>query len=250
MKREFYAEYYEIEDRHWWFIGRRRIFLALLDRHLGPGAGSRRILDVGCGTGTMLGYLSRYGEAEGIDADPEAVRFCHQRGIEQVRQVEPGPLPHDSATFDLLTALDVIEHVDDDTGLVREMARVLRPGGMLLASVPAYRWMWGPQDEIAHHKRRYVARELRERITETGLELRRVTYFNTLLFPAIAAVRALRPYRPGSSDLRSDFELTAPGRTNDLLARTFSAEAWLVPRVNFPFGVSILALATKTDAGG
>lgn len=249
MKREFYAEYYEIEDRHWWFTGRRRIFLALLDRHLGPGDGSRRVLDVGCGTGTMLGYLSRYGEAEGIDADPEAIRFCRERGVDRVRQVEPGPLPHDSGTFDLVTALDVIEHVDDDIALLREMARVLGPGGMLLASVPAYRWMWGPQDEIANHKRRYVARELRERITEAGLGLRRVSYFNTLLFPAIAAVRALRPYHPGSSDLRSDFELTTPGRTNDLLARTFSAEAWLVPRVNLPFGVSILALATKTDAG-
>jgi SAM-dependent methyltransferase len=245
VKREFYAEYYEIEDRHWWFIGRRRIFLALLDRHLGPGNGSRRVLDIGCGTGAMLGYLSRYGEAEGVDADPEAVRFCRERGVERVRLVEPGPLPHEPGTFDLVTALDVIEHVNDDTGLLCEMARVLRSGGTVLVSVPAYRWMWGPQDEIARHKRRYVAGELRECVAGAGLGLRRLSYFNTLLFPAIAAVRVLRPYRPGSSDLRSDFELTAPGRINDLLARAFSLEARVVPRVSLPFGVSILALATK-----
>ena len=245
MKREFYAEYYEIEDRHWWFVGRRRIFLALLDRHLGAGRGGRRVLDVGCGTGTMLGYLSRYGEAQGIDADPEAVRFCRERGLEGVRLVEPGPLPHDPETFDLVTALDVIEHVDDDAGLLREIARVLRPGGTLLVSVPAYGWMWGPQDEIARHKRRYVASELRERVEGAGLESRRLSYFNTLLFPPIAAVRLLRSYRPGSADLRSDFELTKPGRTNDLLASVFSLEARMVPRLRLPFGVSILALARK-----
>jgi SAM-dependent methyltransferase len=245
VKREFYAEYYEMEDRHWWFVGRRRIFLALLDRHLGSNASGRRVLDVGCGTGTMLGYLSRYGKAEGVDADPEAVQFCHQRGVERVRLVESGPLPHDPETFDLVTALDVIEHVDDDAGMVREMERVLRRGGTLLVSVPAYRWMWGSQDEIAHHKRRYLARELRGKIAGAGLDVRRLSYFNTLLFPPIAAVRVLRPYRPGSADLRSDFELTRPGRMNDLLARVFSLEARVLPRLGFPFGVSILALAIK-----
>ena len=245
MDERFYSEYNEIEDRHWWFIGRREIFLRVLDRELGPLNDGRRVLDVGCGTGTMLGYLARYGEAEGVDADEQAVRFCRARGLDRVQHVANGSLPFADATFDLVTALDVVEHVDDDAAILSELRRVLRPGGTLLLSVPAYRWMWGPQDEISHHKRRYVATELRGRLEQAEFDVRRLTYFNTFLFPAIAGIRLLRPYRPGSEDLQSDFELSKPGRLNSLLARVFALEAPLVARARLPFGVSILGLARR-----
>lgn len=245
MEERYYSEYFKVEDRHWWFVGRRRIFMRVLDRHLGPGR-SRRILDVGCGTGTMLGRLARYGEPEGMDADAQAVAMCHSRGLERVRHVQSPPLPWEDGSFDLVTALDVLEHADDDRGLLRELTRVTRPGGLVLVSVPAFRWLWGAQDEISHHRRRYVAQELEERVAEAGLELRHLSYFNTLLFPAIAAVRLLRSRRrPASSAVRSDFELTGPGRLNDLLGRLFAAEAPAVARLRLPFGVSILALAAR-----
>lgn len=245
MEEHYYSEYFEVEDRHWWFVGRRRIFMRLLDRHLGPaGAEARRVLDAGCGSGTMLRHLARYGEAEGMDADGRAVAACRRRGIERVRQVESLPLPWDDGTFDLVTALDVLEHADEDGALLRELRRVTRPGGLLLVSVPAFAWLWGAQDELSHHKRRYTAGELEERIRDAGLEPRRVSYFNTLLFAPIAAVRLLRRLRP-PRELRSDFELTKPGRLNDALARVFAAEAPLVDRLRLPFGVSILALAAR-----
>lgn len=242
MERDFYRRYFEIEDRHWWFVGRRELFLRLLDRHLGPDAGGRRVLDVGCGTGTMLGHLARYGSAEGIDASEEAVAFCHERGLDRVRRAEGVPLPFDDASFDLVTALDVIEHADDDGELLRELRRVAKPGGTLLVSVPAFMFLWGPQDEISHHRRRYTRPRLREAVSAAGWTPRRLSYFNTFLFPPIAAVRVLRRERP-ERPLRSDFELTKPGRLNSLLARVFAAEAPLVDRVDLPFGVSILALA-------
>jgi SAM-dependent methyltransferase len=248
MHKEFYAEYYEIEDKHWWFVGRRQVLLAILDRYLKPGNTQRvpgRILDVGCGTGTMLGYLSRYGQAQGIDADEEAVRFCRERGVSNVQQVTASILPFEDSTFDLVTMLDVLEHIDDDAGTLRELHRVLRPGGMLLISVPAYRFLWGPQDEISNHKRRYVAGLLRERLVEAGFRVRRLSYFNTFLFPVIAAIRLLRPYRPGSPNLKSDFTMTRSGPANALLGRIFALEAPIVEHVNLPFGVSILALARK-----
>lgn len=244
MKREFYAEYFEIEDRHWWFVGRRRIFLRLLDRDLQPDPSSdRRLLDVGCGTGTMVRHLGRYGRAEGVDADTEAVRLCRQRGVDRVQHVDGVPLPFGDGAFHAVTALDVIEHVDDDAQLVRELKRVLRPGGTLLASVPAYPWLWGRQDEIAHHKRRYTATELRRLVIGAGFEVCRLSYFNTLLFPPIAAVRLARRVSKRASEPGSDFELTRPGRLNDLLAGVFSVEAPLVARVNLPFGVSVLTVA-------
>jgi SAM-dependent methyltransferase len=250
MDENFYPEYYEREDRHWWFVGRRKIFLRVLDRELGAGRAERRVLDVGCGTGTMLSYLGRYGQAEGVDADEQAVRFCHERGLDRVQRVENGSLPFEDATFDLVTALDVIEHIEDAPGIARELHRVLRPGGTLLVSVPAYQWMWGPQDDISHHQRRYVAKDLRSLLVQAGFGMRRLSYFNTLLFPAIAGIRVLRPYRPGTAEVRSDFEMTQPGLVNSLLSRVFALEAPLVERVPLPFGVSILGLARRQEPRG
>ena len=246
MRRDFYAEYFEVEDRHWWFVGRREILLRTLDRHLPapPNGRPRRVLDVGCGTGTMLRHLARYGVVEGVDADEEAVRFCRERGLEHVQRADV-PLPFEEGAFDLITMLDVLEHVDDDTGMLADLHRVLRPGGVLLITVPAFRCLWGRQDEISHHKRRYRARELRRRAADAGFALRRLSYFNTLLFPGIAAIRLLRRARPAPAELQSDFELTRPGRLNDLLGRVFALEGPVVERTSLPFGVSILALAEK-----
>ncbi|UGS37863.1 class I SAM-dependent methyltransferase [Capillimicrobium parvum] len=242
MEERFYAEYFEIEDRHWWFLGRRRIILSELARALAPApGGTRRLLDVGCGTGTMVRELGRFGRAEGLDADPQAVAFCAKRGLTSVARLEGGRLPHEDASLDVVSAFDVLEHLDDDAGMAAEMRRVLRPGGTAIVTVPAYRWMWGPQDEISHHRRRYVRRELVALLRGAGLDVRRATYFNTLLFGPIAAVRVLRRDR-GGGELRSDFELGSP-RMNRLLAGAFGSEEALLRRgVSFPFGVSILAI--------
>jgi SAM-dependent methyltransferase len=247
VKKEFYAEYFKIEDKHWWFVGRRNIFLSVLDKYMPrPADGrERRILDLGCGTGTMLKYLSRYGRAQGVDMDEGAVQFCHERGVHDVQQVGEMPLPFDDGTFDLVTALDVVEHIEDDRAALRELHRIIRPGGMLMISVPAYRFLWGAQDEISHHKRRYTASEVRERTLEAGFKIRRLSYFNTFLFPPIAGIRILRPYKQGSANLKSDFTMTKPGPANSILGKVFALEAPLVQRTNLPFGVSILCLAYK-----
>jgi SAM-dependent methyltransferase len=249
MKSEFYGEYFEVEDRHWWFIGRRKILLQVLSDHLDGAAGRLEILDFGCGTGTMLEHLGAFGDARGVDADPAAVEFCHRRGVEAVEHVPPGPLPHAGGSFDLVTALDVLEHIPDDRFALSELLRVLKPGGTLLVAVPAMPFLWGPQDEISHHERRYVLRQLRERLVSGGFTVDRLTFFNTLLFPPIAAIRVLRPTRRGSDDVTSDFAMTSPDSlANRVLARVFSSEAALLRRTDLPFGVSLLALAQKPTA--
>ncbi|HET7338283.1 MAG TPA: class I SAM-dependent methyltransferase [Candidatus Dormibacteraeota bacterium] len=235
-----------MEDVHWWFVARRRIFLGLLDRYLHGTAG--RILDVGCGTGTMLRYLERYGDAEGIDVDADAIEYCHARGLTRVAQGAADSLPFAEDTFGLVTALDVIEHIEDDRAVFAELRRVLRPGGTLLVSVPAYRFLWGRQDDINLHKRRYVAPEIRERLTSAGFEVLRVSYINAILFPAIAAVRLVRHLLPKPRTLESDFAFPAPRPLNFLLAEVFGAERFVVKQVDIPFGVSIMALARKPVA--
>jgi hypothetical protein len=128
---------------------------------------------------------------------------------------------------------------------------VLRPGGQLLMTVPAHRFLWGDQDEVNMHKRRYVAAEIRERLTATGFQVRRVSYMNAFMFPPIAAIRLLRRLehrlRPRTTQ-ESDFRYPAPRPVNFLLATIFGAEAPIVRRINLPIGVSILALASKSAA--
>lgn len=197
----------------------------------------------------MLTYLASYGKADGIDIDEEAVGYCRERGLVDVSVGEAEVLPFADGTFDLVTSLDVIEHIDDDVGALREMWRVLRPGGHVLLTVPAHRFMWGDQDEINMHKRRYVAGEIRDRLNLSGFDVVRLSYMNAFMFFPIAAIRLLsrldRLARPRTS-ATSDFRYPAPPPVNFLLALLFGAEAPIVRHVNIPFGVSIVALARKS----
>jgi SAM-dependent methyltransferase len=243
MEEEFYPAYYRLEGRHWWFLGRRSLFLRVLGREFPPAARPIQLLDFGCGTGAFLEHLERFGSVSAVDSDPSAVEFCHSRGRSEVQLVPPGtPLPFADATFDLVTTLDVIEHIGDDVGALRELHRVLRPGGRLLVAVPAFMFLWGKQDEVSHHRRRYTARTLRRALADAGFEVDRTSYFNTVLFIPIAAVRLGRRLvrRPGSA--QSDFDL-GPAALNRALGAVFGAEAGLVARRDLPFGVSLLAVA-------
>jgi SAM-dependent methyltransferase len=251
MEERFYAEYARIQDEHWWFVGRREIIRAVLQRALDGGAPSeRRILDVGCGTGTNLALLRDFGAVEGVDSEPAAVEFCQRRGEQEVRHAAGPELPYASDSFDVVTLLDVIEHVADDQVLLGEVRRVLGPRGHVLVTVPAYSWMWGAQDRIAHHYRRYTRPQLVGCMEHAGLEPLRSSYFNTLLFPPIALVRLARRLRPAGNEPRSDFELNHPGPLNSFLARVFSLEASVVPRITLPFGVSLFGWAGQRETPG
>ena len=194
----------------------------------------------------MLEELRQLGEVVGVDSEPAAVAFCHRRGDRAVELASGNELPFPDASFDVVTMLDVIEHIEREQEMLAEVRRVLAPSGLVLLTVPAYTWMWGRQDEISHHVRRYTRRRLLDSLSRAGFRTWRASYFNTLLLPPIAAIRIARRLLPSKEEeLHSDFELNQPGRLNSALARLFGWEARLLRRLDLPFGVSVLAVAGK-----
>ncbi|HXQ44725.1 MAG TPA: methyltransferase domain-containing protein [Acidimicrobiales bacterium] len=235
MEELAYAEMYEQEDRHWWFRGRRALIWALLSRAELPQKPT--LLDAGCGTGRNLVEFGTLGPATGVDPSPDAVEFCHQRGIENVRCAGLESLPFPAGQFDLLLACDVLEHVQDDRGALAELHRVATGGGHLIITVPAYQWMWTEHDVQLHHVRRYTLPVLRDRVVGSGWDVVHATYFNSILLPAVAAARVVS--RLSSRRGHTDLDRT-PALLNRALELPLKLEAALITRgVRFPAGVSI-----------
>jgi SAM-dependent methyltransferase len=245
MQQHTYSIMYEVEGKHWWFAGRRRIIAEFVEEVCRDiGKLRPRILDVGCGTGANLQMLSKFGAAEGVDVSPAALDFCRARGLAEVRQGAAETLPYGDASFDLVTALDVVEHLDDDIAGLQEIRRVLRPDGRALLFVPAFMFLWGVQDDISNHRRRYTVPELKIKLSEAGLSVERATYANITFFMPILAGRTLMRligWRPASEN-----NITI-GALNGLLGRILGAESWWLRRMNFPFGVSIVCVARREN---
>jgi SAM-dependent methyltransferase len=244
MEQDFFAEYAQIEDTHWWFRGRRAIFERILARL--PALPRRRILDIGFGTGAMLTFLRGYGEVVGMDRSDEAIRFARTRCDRPMFIGDISDVPLQTGTVDLVTAFDILEHVDDDVAALAELARVCRPGGHTLLTVPAFQFLWGNQDVISHHRRRYTCKEFGRRVEAAGFRITRISYFNALLFPVVAAVRVARRLRGAPrGPIKSDFTMTKPGLVNDALTGVFAAEGALLTRFRLPVGVSVVCLAER-----
>ena len=234
MESWLYPRLYELEERHWWFRGRRAVIRALLER--GGGAARPRVLDAGCGTGRNLVELApRSASIHGVDSAQEAVEFCRRRGLDGVLRAELDALPFADGAFDLLMATDVVEHIDDDAAALRELRRVAAPDARLLLTVPAYQWLWSEHDDAHQHRRRYTRPQLVGRVRAAGWDPVVATYFNALLLGPIALARRLLP----KGRAESDYDRT-PGRLNAVLERPMRAEAQLIRRgAVFPAGVSI-----------
>jgi SAM-dependent methyltransferase len=248
MDPRIYGQLRQIEGTHWWFAGRRRIIAAVLRR---LGVQPQSVLDVGCGAGTNLELLAELHPASalvGIDIEREPLAYCRMDRAAPVLQADVRHLPFASAAFDLITAFDTLEHVEDDAAVLQELRRVCRPGGTLLLTVPAFPFLWGNVDDLGHHYRRYRRNELAERVTRAGFSMQLLRFMNFLLFPPIAAVRVAtrltNARRPAREDIRSDFDLVKSGPLNTILARLFSLEAHLLALAP-PFGVSLVCAAVR-----
>lgn len=283
MRPANYHIMFDVEDDHWWYVGRRAIVLAQVAKALKGGswkpeggmaenrqsaltANTRhasavnpypaaeqhpsfcippsafRILDIGCGTGGNLDHLRRFGQIHGIDLSPIALHCSRQRGHERVMFATANELPFAAESFDLVTALDVIEHLPDDTGGLREIHRILKPGAPVVIFVPAFQSLWGPNDEQSGHQRRYRLPQLRQRVAAAGLQIERISYANTAMFAPIWLGRKILNAlgRASQSENRINHPLI-----NKLLAGLFASEAGWLTRHSLPFGVSLLCVARK-----
>ncbi len=242
MKKDFARQYGNLEQWHWWFRGRRRIIESVLRRELAGYPSPRRILSVGCGPAEGIRWLVPFagpsGKVVGLDIEPiHAQRLDNMEFL--VGSLEQTPLA--DASFDVVLALDVLEHLDDDSASMLEAVRLVKPGGLLLITVPALPSMWGGQDVVSEHRRRYTRRTLRRLFNRAQLSGYRISYFNSLLFPLAAGVRWSRRALGMATRARSDFEDNQPGLVNEMLAWVFGAESYLIHHTPLPIGVSLVA---------
>jgi SAM-dependent methyltransferase len=242
MRAEAYRLMEELDGTYWWYRARRGILCDVVRRFVRPCGD---VIDYGSGSGwTALGLREIGFRVQAADCSARALEVCRSRGLPTVDLKLQG-LP--SAAADCILVCDVLEHVDDDVGLLERLRDLLRPGGRLIATVPAYEFLWSGEDYASEHVRRYTGRLIRHRLNSAGYEVVWDSYFNTLLFPAIAAaIVGKRLFRP--RDMYRSNVRPLPAWQNGLLARLFAVERPLLRRIRLPFGVSFLAVAQPSQA--
>ena len=244
MNPDFQQTYHELEASHWWFVGRRAIVADLLESIVEDR--SARVLDIGCSSGHMIEALAARGfqNVEGIDISESAIERCQQRGISKSLLMDAGAPRLPDASYDVLIASDVLEHLADDRTSLRAWYRMMRPGGRLIVFVPAFQSLWSDHDVVNHHYRRYTRGQLTGRLAEAGFTVQRSSYWNSVIFPAAAAVRMVQQWRPPRAQPRPDLR-PATNATNQLLRLLIAAENAWHRRLPALAGLSTFAIAEK-----
>lgn len=245
MDHSIYQLFREQYEDNWYFAARADVLTAVI-APLCPAGRAFSIADVGGGTGSLLARVRQHGRAVAIEGDLQLAQVGRQLyGIPFVQGDLSHGVPLNDDTLDIVLMLDVLEHVEDERALLSEVARVLRPHGRLVVSVPAFQALWSRHDELHHHKRRYSRRSLVDVLTAAGFACERVTYFNTLLFPLVYGSRSLERFSSRWRGSTTDYE-RGPRIMTAVLRWLFSLERRIIPRWNLPVGVSLLVLARRT----
>ncbi len=248
MKREEFEQMYQAEDRLWWYRRLRDQVIEFLDLEAQHPARPLQILDAGCGTGGMAARLQPYGRVIGIDLAPFAIAVCRERrGLSETAVASITALPFPAAAFDLAVSLDVISDAGtgNDAYALAELARVVRPGGRICLNLPAFRWLAGEHDLAVETKRRYTRSELLVLLAQAGFLPERLTYWNSVLLPVVAAARGLSRLRGhDTTTARSDVRVPAAPINGTLHAIT-QMEGQLLRHTDLPLGSSLLCVARR-----
>jgi len=241
---------FEMEQKHFWHIGRRELILDVLRRNISDLTGSR-MLEVGCGNGNILAYLKQNGiNIEGGDLFLEGLEFCQRRtGSAGLYQIDVLNLPFRN-NFDIIGIFDVLEHIDNDVKALGEINQALKPGGKLLLTVPSHKYMWSYFDVQSHHKRRYNKKELVTKLEQTGFTIKKISYYMFFLFPVFAAVRfANHIFRKtiANNDVKTSIEVKTIPVINWVFSESLRLEKLLIRHINLRFGASLIALAEKPN---
>jgi SAM-dependent methyltransferase len=245
METEIYKQIHSIEETHWWYVARRSIIFDWVNNILASYS-DPKVLDVGCGTGYNVSMLEKLGYLSliGVDISFDALGYCRSRNSPALICGDSISLPFKEGSFDVILALDLIEHLADDTKALKEYQRLLSVNGKLILFAPAFNFLWGVQDMLGHHQRRYTAKDLSNKINKTGLSIVKITYANAFLFPLIFAARTFLRFLPLKSTFVSENDLS-PKWINGFLKTVFQTEKWFLKKVNFPIGVSLFCIAEK-----
>lgn len=248
MERIAYQKFHEVDRRHFWKRGRRRLILEWLARYR-PQNKKLRILDIGGACSIVSSQMRRFGEVTVVEPDAEAIEEGRRLFGLDIRQGRlPDGLP---VTFapDVVTLLDVLEHVDDDLAALEAVLKILKPGGLLLCTVPAVDWLWSELDVVLHHRRRYSRSSLAALLAKAGFSIQRESYYTSLLFPFTALHRLAKRLFPAKRAPRYDV-LIESRLANAFLGGIMTLERLILRLLDLPFGSSLIAVAFKPYGQG
>ncbi len=249
MSKRLIDIFSKVEEYHWWFEG-RRILLKEIIYGFKEMERNYKILDVGSGSGSNLKFLSNFGVVYGIDNFRIAVKYCHQKGFKNVRVANANKLPYKNSTFDLITLLDVLEHIKDDVSALNEAKRVLKPGGRVIVTSPSLPLIWSKHDTLQGHFRRYRKKDMQDLGNITDLKVSYLNHYNVFLSPLIIAIRLattnlkfLSKY--GEYDSKINFDIASRRVINKALLKLINLEVRLSRFFNYPIGISVVAVFDK-----
>ena len=246
MKLYEYERNYSLEQRYWWFVGVRAMVRSLLSLTGGNGS-LGKVLDLGCGTGALLDQLRGCSaELWGLDVSQEGLKFCAIRGHKKLVLADATRVPFRQNYFDVITAIGLIEHLDDDQSFLYEVKRILKPNGVLILLTSSFPYLWSMHDTANEHKRRYYLRELNRQINDIGFQTIRFSHLNFLLFPIIAPLLVLHRKIYGIESAHPERIMpSTPTVINLMLTRLLLCEARLMRWVTLPWGISMIGVFKK-----
>lgn len=246
MKKTEYSRMAEREKTYWWHIGR----LKVIQTYLKIGARDKQdvsVLNVGCGTGGTVDTLERFGTVDNVDTSDDAIKFMKQHGYDRVYKIKDIHLPFKDNTYDIVGAFDVLEHIDDHVGALKEWKRVLKEDGAIVITVPAYQWLWSDHDVSLHHKRRYTKKLLAAAAHQSGLSVERNSYAIVFSLPLIVTFRLINKILGRKTDSETSY-VDVPSWVNAMFAGLLSIEGRIHRHVSFPAGTTVVAVLRKANA--